>query len=94
MFFNPRDNIHKILLDTHLINEITIRLTDEENRLINLNGLDFNLSILIDIVNKKRFKPNEIRRMKELHIEKVEAEKNKKPETRGRPRKPGRPKGS
>tara|TARA_R100001015_G_C4634936_1_gene202770 strand:+ start:7654 stop:8619 length:966 start_codon:yes stop_codon:yes gene_type:complete len=94
LFFNPRDNIHKILLDTHLINEITIRLTDEENRLINLNGLHFNLSILIDIVNKKRYEPNEIRRMKELHIEKIEQERDKKPENRGRPRKPGRPKGS
>lgn len=92
LFFNPRDNTQKILLDTHLINIITIRITDEFNRNIDLNGLHMNLSILIDIVNKKDFKRKERRRIQEQYLQSVIDNKNKFVEKRGRPRKVGRPK--
>lgn len=96
LFFNPRDNIQKILLDTHIINIITIRITDEFNRIIDLNGLNCNLSILVDIVNKtdKIIKDN--RRIKEVYLESKakikENEIKEKNKNMGRPRKVGRPK--
>ena len=92
LFFNPRDNTQKILLDTHLINIITIRITDEFNRNVNLNGLHMNLSILIDVVNKKEFVRKERRRVQEMYLQSVIDNKNKFIEKRGRPRKVGRPK--
>ncbi len=92
LFFNPRDNTQKILLDTHLINIITIRITDEFNRIVNLNGLHMNLSILVDIVNKKDFVRKENRRIKEKYLQSVIDNQNKFIEKRGRPRKVGRPK--
>lgn len=92
LFFNPRDNTQKILLDTHLINIITIRITDEFNRNVNLNGLNMNLSILIDIVNKKDFIRKENRRIQEEYLQSVIDNQNKFIEKRGRPRKVGRPK--
>ena len=45
---------HKIELDKRHISNIRVRLTDERNRLVNLNGLNFNLSILIDFVYKEK----------------------------------------
>lgn len=92
LFFNPRDNTQKILLDTHLINIITIRITDEFNRNVDLNGLHMNLSILIDIVNKKDFIKKENRRIQEEYLQSVINNQNKFIEKRGRPRKVGRPK--
>jgi len=41
---------HKSLVDIRSINTLTIRLTDERNRILDLNGLHFQLSISIDFV--------------------------------------------
>ena len=96
LFFNPRDNTQKILIDTHIINILTIRITDEKNRNLNLNGLNCNLSIMIDIVNKTDFIKKDNRRTQEIYLENKnkerinEIEKNKK--RAGRPRNVGRPK--
>ena len=87
------------MLDTHLISSIVVRVTDEENRLVDLNGLHFNASIMIDVVNKTKKQLQETRRIKELQEAKILNEerllyesKQKKVETRGRKKKPGRPK--
>ena len=98
LFMNPRDNLHKVLLDIKQINQVVVRLTDEQNRLFDLNGLEFNLSIMIDIVNKKEKLQLDKRRIKEDYqieqqiLKDKEDENKKSKETRGRPRKPGRPK--
>ena len=92
LFFNPRDNTQKILIDTHLINIITIRITDEFNRIVDLNGLHCNLSILVDIVNRKDIVRKERRRIQEKFFEEIKIQENKKEEKRGRPRRVGRPK--
>lgn len=96
LFFNPRDNTQKILLDTHIINIITIRITDENNRLFDLNGLNCNLSIMIDIVNKTDKLVKENRRTQEIFIDNNNnlelLKKTEKNKNLGRPRKVGRPK--
>ena len=53
LFFKPNNNTHKILNNSNHINFLTIRLTDERNRLVDLNGLNFSLSIQIDFVYHK-----------------------------------------
>ncbi len=44
------ESSHKSLVDIRSINTITIRLTDERNRILDLNGLHFQLCIGIDFV--------------------------------------------
>ena len=46
-------NTHKTKLDKREIKNIHIRLTDERNRLINLNGNNFTCSIQIDFIYKQ-----------------------------------------
>tara|TARA_R110002124_G_scaffold2209_2_gene14583 strand:+ start:722 stop:1672 length:951 start_codon:yes stop_codon:yes gene_type:complete len=53
LFFKPNNNTHKILNQNNNINFLTVRLTDEKNRLVDLNGLNFSLSIQIDFIYYK-----------------------------------------
>lgn len=94
IFYNSFEGVnHKIELDKRHIDNIRVRLTDERNRLIDLNGLNFTIAILFDFVYKKQPIPElskESRRIQEIALEK---QINTKPkERRGRPRKVGRPK--
>jgi hypothetical protein len=43
-------NSHKSIVDIRTINTLTIRLTDERNRILDLNGLHFQLCISIDFI--------------------------------------------
>jgi len=99
IFWDTGDGIgHKAQVDSQLIKSIRIRLTDDRNRLINLNGLNFTLTILFDFVYKKPILPSltkESRRIQEIALKKVEdkeKEENKGKNPIGRPRKVGRPK--
>ena len=48
---NPHDGIqHKLFLKVREIDKIFVRLTDVNNRLIDLNGLDWNLSLQFDFI--------------------------------------------
>ena len=60
LFFHPSDSNHKVLIQTTEIHTLTIRLTDEKNRLVDLNGLNFSFSIKIDFTFAKKEKPPEI----------------------------------
>ena len=54
LFWTPQNgHTHKILTNTQNIHTITIRLTDERNRLIDLNGLNFQVSIQFDFIYLK-----------------------------------------
>jgi len=50
IFAMPSNNISRSIVDLRSINALTIRLTDERNRILDLNGLHFQLSILIEFV--------------------------------------------
>lgn len=53
----PRDGIqHKLFLKVREIDKIFIRLTDLNNRLLNLNGLDWNLSLQFDFIELPKVK--------------------------------------
>lgn len=48
------DNNHKSIVDLKYINTITIRLTDERNRILDLNGLHFQVAIQLDFIYSKK----------------------------------------
>ena len=51
MEIQPSDGInHKLFLKVREIDKIFIRLTDVNNRLIDLNGLDWNLSLQFEFI--------------------------------------------
>ena len=53
----PRDGIqHKLFLKVREIDKLFIRLTDLNNRLLNLNGLDWNLSLQFDFIELPKVK--------------------------------------
>ena len=53
IFQQPRDNKHKILISTDKIQSITMRITDDKGRSLNLNGLSFQVAIQVDSIEKK-----------------------------------------
>ena len=86
---------HKTKLDIREISNIHIRLTDERNRLINLNGNHFTCSIQFDFIYKVKKIPELTqltRRKVEMFLQNNNIKEKDKEEKRGRPRKPGRPK--
>tara|TARA_R100000734_G_C3310530_1_gene101310 strand:+ start:116 stop:1090 length:975 start_codon:yes stop_codon:yes gene_type:complete len=99
IFWDTSDGIgHKAQVDKQQIKTLRIRLTDDRNRLINLNGLNFSLTIMFDFAYKKQQEQpltKISRRVQEIVLqEKIDKdkEKNKDKKPVGRPRKPGRPK--
>ena len=50
IFATPNNAIHRSIVDLRYIDTLTIRLTDERNRLLDLNGLHFQLAIAIDFI--------------------------------------------
>jgi len=53
IFSESNTNTHKSLVDVRNISILTIRLTDERNRILDLNGLHFQIGIQIDFVYKR-----------------------------------------
>jgi len=93
IFSNPGNNLHKILITSKNISTVNVRITDDRGRPINLNGLNFTIAVLLDFINMRPMIQQinqEERRIAENSIFKNIIPK--KEETRGRPRKQGRPK--
>jgi hypothetical protein len=54
----PRNgDIHKLLLKTKTITSISVTLTNQRNRIIDLNGLNFDISIKLDFVSVQDLPP-------------------------------------
>ena len=78
IFHEPQNSIHKSLIQTKDIRFITIRLTDDRNRLISLNGLHFSVALMFEFVSLKWMsQPTDLRNNQRLLGEK-EVEKKKK----------------
>lgn len=54
IFSEPQNNTHRSIVDLSNIGILTIRLTDERNRILDLNGLHFQLGIQIDFAEKQK----------------------------------------
>lgn len=84
IFSNP-SQVHKIKITSKNIQTITIRITDDRGRPINLNGLNFTCAIMIDFIDGTLSDyTQESRRI----VENTKFIKNKeKPKKQGRPKK-------
>ena len=67
IFFDAAQVSAKILISTRTIQSITLRITDGEDRLINTNGVHFNISLQFDAVETPKYTlPDNTRRIGEL----------------------------
>ena len=74
---SPSDgSIHKLLLKIREISVISVRLTDQKNRVIDLNGLDWDLSLQFDFIEVKELKVPKDKRL-EIEERKYQAWKTK-----------------
>ena len=73
---SPTDGaVHQLLLKVKMIDTIFIRLTDRKNRLIDLNGLDWNIALQLDFIETPKI---EVAIDKRLEIEQKLYEEYKK----------------
>jgi len=56
LFFNPTNSTHQIKLNNDLIQSLIIKITDDNGRIINLNGLNFTISLEFTKLKKKEIK--------------------------------------
>ena len=62
-------DVHKLLLKTKAITSISITLTNQRNRVIDLNGLNFDISLKLDFVEVKDLKiPLTIRELRDKSL--------------------------
>ena len=54
IFATPTTLPSRNIVDLRSINSLTIRLTDERNRIVDLNGLDFQIAISVEFVYAKK----------------------------------------
>ena len=54
IFATPNNATHRSIVDIRSIDTLTIRLTDERNRILDLNGLHFQIAISLDFLYAKR----------------------------------------
>tara|TARA_R100000951_G_C2634869_1_gene178938 strand:+ start:447 stop:1574 length:1128 start_codon:yes stop_codon:yes gene_type:complete len=75
----PRNgDIHKLLLKTKTITSVSITLTNQRNRIIDLNGLNFDVSIKLDFVEVKDLpEPMNVREQIDKNIANKDLEKIK-----------------
>ena len=54
IFADPSNETHKSIVDLRAVNILTVRLTDERNRILDLNGLHFQIAIAIDFIHAEK----------------------------------------
>ena len=54
IFHEPRDSMHKSLIHTRAIKALEIRITDDRNRIVSLNGLHFSIALQLEFVNTRQ----------------------------------------
>ena len=83
----PSDgNVHKLLIKQKAITSIALRLTNQKNTDITLNGLDYDVSIKLEFIQTKKLNPEplHIRQQIANHQEEVLADIQSKPKTKKR----------
>ena len=56
IFHEPKNSIHKSLIHSKSIKDITIRLTDDRNRVIDTNGLHISVALMFEFVSLRQTK--------------------------------------
>jgi len=72
-------NVHKLLLKLKAITNISIRLTNQKNTTIDLNGLDFDISLKLDFIETRFLRePLTLRQQIDQHHANQKLKQNKK----------------
>ena len=71
LFFNPNNSSHKILIHNTEIHTLTIKLTDEFGRIVDLNGLNYTIAIQVDYIKLEVYRPikQKIRYIKNIKLD-------------------------
>lgn len=69
IFFTPASHDHETMVSVPVIQTIGIKLTDDRNRAIDLNGLHFQLSLKISYIHKERLREPPPRRYEPVFTE-------------------------
>jgi len=69
IFFTPSSNDHETMVSVPVINTIGIRLTDDRNRSIDLNGHHFQMSMKISYIHKEKLREPPPRRYEAVFSE-------------------------
>ena len=56
-------DVHKLLLKVKAITDVAITLTNQQNQVINLNGLTFDISLKLEFIADRELKPGPNRRL-------------------------------
>ena len=71
----PADgDVHKLLIKQKAITSIAIRLTNQKNTDISLNGLDYDVSIKLEFIETRKLKPGPLSIREQLTIASQRAE--------------------
>ena len=78
----PSDgHVHKLLLKMKAITSISLRLTNQKNTTLNLNGLDYDISLKLDFIETKSLEtPPDVREMIDLDYAQAMQEQKKEQE--------------
>jgi hypothetical protein len=78
-------NVHKLLLKQKVITNISMRLTNQKNTTINLNGLDFDISLKLDFIETKFLKRPKTLRKQIAEFEQEQKEKQEEKQLTAKP---------
>jgi len=77
IFYTPSSNDHETMVSVPSVQTIGIRLTDDRNRSIDLNGLHWQMSLKIAYIHKESLRPPPLRRPKELPLRETKGSSGK-----------------
>lgn len=68
IFYSPSDNDHETMVSTPTIQTIGVKLTDDRNRAIDLNGLHWQMSFKISYIHKEKLRDLQPRRYERRNV--------------------------
>ena len=77
IFHTPNNSSHKLQISLPIIKYIGVKLTDEKNRVLDLNGLNFQISVQIDFVPRLQSLVGMTRSQRRDHLKELEGVKKR-----------------
>jgi len=78
IFHDPINSTHKCVVQQRSVDELMIRITDERNRVIDLNGPDLNIALQLDFIPRRKKLLDAVGRPA-INAVKIDKKKKKKP---------------
>jgi hypothetical protein len=78
IFHTPNNSSHKLQISLPVIKYVGVKLTDEKNRILDLNGLNFQISVQIDFVPRLQTLNGITRKQRRAHLTENQAGADRK----------------